>query len=195
MNNKVLYFHISLLTLEIFYVGIGDIKRPYIKRKRNQLWLNIVNKYGYYVSIIETNLSLEEVYLLERKYIKEYGRRDLGTGTLANMTDGGDGSIKCVRTQDQRNKISKSLIGNKNSVGRKVQYTKERNNKIANSMLDKNGKSINQFSTDGIFIKSFPSLHSAARYINSPYSASNIHKALNGKLKTCKGFIWRYENN
>jgi hypothetical protein len=41
--------------------------------------------------IIHTNLSRKESCELEKQYIKQIGRRDLGLGALVNHTDGGDG--------------------------------------------------------------------------------------------------------
>lgn len=86
------YKHIRKDTNEIFYIGIGKNKRRLnSKESRNPLWKNIVNKSDYYVEIIKDGISWETACKLESKLIKQYGRVDLGTGILANMTDGGEG--------------------------------------------------------------------------------------------------------
>ena len=49
MNNYCAYFHINPIKLNVFYVGIGNIKRPYSKRFRNNAHDKVVNKYGHSV--------------------------------------------------------------------------------------------------------------------------------------------------
>ena len=115
MNDKVLYFHINNLTGEVFYVGIGNIKRPYSKR-RTKFWNNIVNKYGYDISIEETGLSKERACELEIYWIKRIGRRDLGLGPLVNQTDGGDGTSNIVVSNETKIKMSLSQKGKNRNV-------------------------------------------------------------------------------
>jgi ribosomal protein S25 len=89
MNKKTLvYFHRRKDNNEVFYVGIGNEYRPESNKSRNKYWHNIVNKIGYDIEIVHTNLSWEEACELEKKYIKQFGRKDLGLGNLVNMTDG-----------------------------------------------------------------------------------------------------------
>lgn len=38
MNNKCVYWHKKKRTNEIFYVGIGSLKRPYDKGFRSKWW-------------------------------------------------------------------------------------------------------------------------------------------------------------
>ena len=87
-----IYKHIRKDTREVFYIGIGKDKRR-IKSlvNRNDIWKNIVNKAGFEYDIIEDNLTWDEACEREKYWIKFYGRRDLKEGTLANMTDGGEG--------------------------------------------------------------------------------------------------------
>lgn len=105
MNNTVVYRHIKPCG-EVFYVGIGCEQRPYDKRPRNQFWARIVNKYRYEVEVVATGLSWEMACELEELMILEYGRIDLGTGTLVNMTAGGDGTKGRVCTTETRQKLS-----------------------------------------------------------------------------------------
>lgn len=108
----VVYFHKRKDTNEIFYVGIGDVSRPYNKYGRNRHWNHIVEKVGYDVEIIHTDLTWEDASELEIKYIKEFGRRDLGLGKLVNMTDGGEGMEN--PSDETRRKLSESRKGEKN---------------------------------------------------------------------------------
>jgi hypothetical protein len=79
---------------EVFYIGIAKLKsRPYSKENRNKWWYNIVNKYGYEVQILKTDLTWKDACELEQILIAHYGRKDLGLGPLVNLTDGGEGVL------------------------------------------------------------------------------------------------------
>lgn len=112
----ILYKHIRLDNNEVFYIGIGKtIKRAYSKKNRNKHWNNIVNKCDYIVEIIDNYNSWEECCLAEKEYIKKYGRRDLKSGTLVNLTDGGQGRLGYKWTDIQKENLSKKNIGKKHN--------------------------------------------------------------------------------
>lgn len=99
---------------ECFYIGIGsdfEYKRAYTKSSRNKHWSNIVNSCDYTISILLTDLTWEEACEVERCLILKIGRRDLGTGPLVNMTDGGDGTLNRIHSDDTRKKMSELSIG------------------------------------------------------------------------------------
>ena len=88
------YKHIRLDSGETFYIGIGndkDYKRANKKYQRTKIWHNIVKKAGYKIEIIFDNITWEEACQKEKELIEYYGRRDSGSGTLVNMTAGGEG--------------------------------------------------------------------------------------------------------
>lgn len=90
----IVYRHRRLDTNKIFYIGIGKSeKRAYSNTGRNSHWRNVVKVTKYNVEILVTEVSWEGACELESFLISEYGRRDLDSGNLVNMTDGGDGSI------------------------------------------------------------------------------------------------------
>jgi hypothetical protein len=109
----IVYEHYRKDTNEIFYVGIGKtISRSKSKSNRNPHWLSIVRKYGYDIKVTHQNITWEEACEIESEKIKEYGRKDLGLGSLVNLTDGGEG-IPNVSPKSKR-KLSESKIGSKN---------------------------------------------------------------------------------
>jgi group I intron endonuclease len=111
----VVYLHRRMDTNEVFYVGIGMYKkRAYDKNKRNRLWKNVVNKCkDYEVEILHENITYQECKLIEIDLIDKYGRKDLGTGTLCNLTDGGDGTVGWIVSDETRRKISEGKTGEK----------------------------------------------------------------------------------
>lgn len=107
----ILYQHLKP-NGEIFYIGIGKCKkRAYNKFNRNNHWKNIVNKYGYSVEILYNNLTIKEAKELEIYLIKYYGRKDLKTGNLVNMTNGGEGTYGRIISKKSNIKRSKSMKG------------------------------------------------------------------------------------
>jgi len=66
------------------------------------------------VEIVAQGLSTYETKLLEMKLIKFYGRRNLGEGTLVNLTDGGDGGLGVIVSKETRAKLSAANTGLKN---------------------------------------------------------------------------------
>ena len=119
-NIYYIYFHINPLKNEIFYVGKGKDKRAWSKSKRSNYWKNIVKKYGFIVDVVEDNLTEDEAFEREIFYIRKIGRKDLKTGPLVNLTDGGEGGINKILSNEHRERISKSLKGNKRAQGKKL---------------------------------------------------------------------------
>ena len=142
------YRHVRLDTNEVFYIGIGsDIdgqyKRANSNNKRSEYWKKIVNKAGYKVEIILDDLTWEEACQKEIEFIKLYGRKDLNEGTLVNMTDGGDGSLGMIYSEESRKKMSdikKDHLKNKpwlkySKIGSK--HTDETKKKMSEKRLGK----------------------------------------------------------
>lgn len=113
-----LYRHIRLDKNEPFYIGIGSdstYKRAYSKKNRNKYWINIINKTDYEVEIIIDNITWDQACNKEKEFIALYGRKDLCKGSLCNYTDGGDGVLGLVVSNESREKMRKSQTGKKQS--------------------------------------------------------------------------------
>jgi hypothetical protein len=116
------YRHIRIDKNVPFYIGIGSemydrnqiYKRAFEKARRSVLWKRIAAK-GYEVEILFDNIEWDAAKIKEIEFISLYGRIDLGTGTLANMTDGGDGTLNKIFNDEYRAKLSKAARGRKNT--------------------------------------------------------------------------------
>jgi hypothetical protein len=108
MNSANFYIYAHYIPGETlpFYIGKGSGYRMTRRNDRSIWWKRIVNKYGFEAKLLHENLSYSEANILEKKLIKEFGRRDIGTGTLINHTDGGEGIAN--PSKEVRNKISES---------------------------------------------------------------------------------------
>jgi hypothetical protein len=85
-----------------YYIGKGTGKRAYNRCKGDVKPLKDKSN----VQVIAHNLSDSEASVLEKKLIKLYGRKDIGTGILRNKTDGGDGATGAVRSKEFRDVIA-----------------------------------------------------------------------------------------
>lgn len=110
------YRHIRLDKNVPFYIGIGlndDYRRAKNVSKRTEFWRKIARKTGYEVEIMIDNISWEEACIKEIEFIKIYGRINLGTGSLVNLTDGGDGKVGYIVSEETKAKMSKIMTGRK----------------------------------------------------------------------------------
>ncbi len=104
------YRHIRLDKNEPFYIGVGgldefdDYQRSRSKSNRSIFWKRIITKTKFEIEIIFDDLSVHEAFCKEIELIKLYGRKDLGLGTLCNMTDGGDGTTGRVYSHSDKTK-------------------------------------------------------------------------------------------
>ena len=107
----IVYRHIRVDKNEPFYIGIGKTeKRAYDKNDRNKIWNNIINKTNYEIEILFDNITWEEACIKEQEFINLYGRIDKKSGTLCNLTNGGEGQNGIIRNEEYRNKLKQNAL-------------------------------------------------------------------------------------
>ena len=95
-----------------YYIGKGKGKRATSKRKSEIACPKNPNQ----IIMVEQNLSDVGALAIERRLIRWYGRKDLGTGILRNLTEGGDGTAGVKRTEEQNKKNRERQLGVKKPV-------------------------------------------------------------------------------
>jgi hypothetical protein len=97
------YAYLRKSDLTPYYIGKGKGHRAWAKDH------NVcVPDNNSRIIIVESNLTDIGACAIERKLIEWYGRKDLGTGILRNLTDGGNGTAGRIQTQQTRNLISRA---------------------------------------------------------------------------------------
>jgi len=114
----IVYIHRRRDNNNIFYIGISKNKRrayeTYSKSgsRRNIFWKRVADKYGVNVEITHTDLCWEEACVIEKYLINFW--RNYGL-SLANLTDGGEGTSGIKLTSEQ---IKKRLSYIHNPIGK-----------------------------------------------------------------------------
>ncbi len=171
-------FEDKIFDFEPFYVGEGKgqrfldhlrVRSLNSKSLKNHKIKKIMKETGLNPTIvkIQENLTKQEALALEIKSIKHFGRLDLGTGILTNLTDGGLGVAKSTRKSGS--KISKSKLSSPISRSRKII----------------------QKTLDGEIVKTWNTLAEASRAMGFRKETS-IRQCLTGRCKQSAGYKWDY---
>lgn len=167
------YRHIRLDKNIPFYIGISSGSVPNYARAKNYsrdrsyIWRRIVAKTKYEVEIMIDGLNWDEACEKEKEFIKLYGRINKKTGTLANLTDGGEGNFGQVVSRETRDRLS-----------------------------DINSIPIVQYDLNGKFIAVHKGSVEAAKSIGKSYGGIWMCANLKQHCYTSYGFLWRrFEGN
>jgi len=214
-NNWYVYRHIRLDKNEPFYIGIGN-KKNYARAhqikpdRRNEIWCKIFYKTEIKIEIILDNLTKSQASEKEKEFIKLYGRKDLNTGCLCNMTDGGDGIWNCIRSENTKEKLRQSKLGDKNpnfgkspsketilkrskSLTGKKRSQETKNKQSLSSIKSGQSKEVDvfRFGTNE-YIGRFHAISEACRFLGFHHLNGKAVMVANGKRNQTQGYVFSY---
>ena len=102
-NKFYVYAYLRKSDLTPYYIGKGTGSRAWAKEHNVKIPTDKSR-----IIILENNLTNVGALAIERRMIRWYGRKDLCTGILRNLTDGGDGSYNTVPSAKRKAAVIKS---------------------------------------------------------------------------------------
>lgn len=197
-NEKIFYVYIHKRNDNgnIFYVGKGHGYRSKSKSGRSKHWLNIVNKHGYTIEYVKTELTEDESFSLE---IETIAQLRLSGIKLCNLSNGGDGPSGHIMSDEQKRILSKIHTGRKQTdehaqKSRTAKIGKKQPRDAVEKTISLKRKKI--INSDG---EIFESASFAAREIKKRTginaSQGNISMAAKGIRNEAYGYTWSYDTS
>jgi hypothetical protein len=214
---------------EPFYVGKGKKRRfrahfmPSSLRidtfKNNKIKKILESGSEVLSEVLVRDLTEDEAYTQEQLIITNIGRRDMNTGPLTNLSDGGYGSkncqIYCTRKRVYKYSLEGELLAEYDSVkhaaaenGLGITNISSCCKKKANTcggyfwsfradekifIKNKKNRQIRQYDMEGNLVKCWDSVNDAS--IGSGILQSAISRICKGELISKNGFYFRYESD
>ncbi|WP_353485420.1 NUMOD3 domain-containing DNA-binding protein [Haliscomenobacter sp.] len=182
-NNTPLGYYVYAYLTEHnipYYIGKGSKKRAWLKHPSETQ----PPKDNIRIIILEHNLSEIGAFALERRYIRWYGRIDLKTGVLHNLTDGGEGASGKIHSQATRKKMSLTRKGRLHS--------EDHCNAISAASIGKAGTNLGKKFTDEHKAKM------SAAHLGKTFSKESREKmsaAKKGRIPWNKGKIYNFKKS
>ena len=219
------YRHIRNDKNEPFYIGIGSDEKYHRageKTRRNNLWKKIVSKTDYAIEILVDDIRYDFAKIKEVEFISLYGRIIDNSGTLANLTIGGEGAKGHIVSEETRKKISNAQKGRVFTEDHRRKAVEGRRNvklpprtKEHQMKLDahKIGRPLKDSTKEKLRLANIGKISARRKPVGCYDLSGNLIKkysyvmeaakdlgryhcsisdAANGKTKTAYGFIWKY---
>jgi hypothetical protein len=108
VDDKAIFYVYAYLrkdNITPYYIGKGKGRRAF-----NRHTVTVPSDRSK-IKFFAQKLFENEAFLLEKQLISYYGRKDINTGVLHNLTDGGEGSSGYRQSDDQKKHMSKMFTG------------------------------------------------------------------------------------
>jgi len=190
-----LYRHIRLDKNEPFYIGIGKIYKKYLSEhygngqrykrawdfaQRSDLRKKVFSKCNKNIRVEILFESSDRNFIKQKEieFVSLYGRINLKTGILTNLTPGGDCGLESLFSEERRERL------------RQIGKNKRPSDKFFEEAKKATIVKVYQYDLEGNFIKEWESITNAAKSLK--LYTTNISKCCKEKQISAGGFTWRY---